>query len=104
MKTFASQIIYSIKCDGEFTGQYDEQWRLVFAEDQPEAIEQAKSIGIQEASIFVDRHGRTICWEMIAIKDIREVQLGHGSLLTSNVIDVTTIASPVWEPETVLTR
>ncbi|MBZ0098636.1 MAG: DUF4288 domain-containing protein [Taibaiella sp.] len=101
MRTYASQIIYSIKCNGEFTGQYEEQWRLVFANDEPGAIEQAKQIGSQEASIFVDRHGRAICWEMIAIKDVREVELGHGALLTSSVIDVTTIAAPVWEPETV---
>ncbi|MBW7914641.1 MAG: hypothetical protein H3C54_13305, partial [Taibaiella sp.] len=49
----------------------------------------------------VDRHGRTICWEMIAIKDVREVDLGHGALLTSTVIDVTTIADPVWAQEAV---
>lgn len=101
MRTYASQIIYSIKCDGEFTGQYDEQWRLLYADDEPAAIEQAKTIGMQEAAIFVDRHGRTICWEMIAIKDVREVQLGHGALLTSNVIDVTTIAAPLWKQEAV---
>lgn len=101
MRTYASQIIYSIKCDGEFTGQYDEQWRLLYANDEVAAIEQAKTIGMQEAAIFVDRHGRTICWEMIAIKDVREVQLGHGALLTSNVIDVTTIAAPLWKQEAV---
>lgn len=99
MRTFASQIIYSIKCDGEFTGQYDEQWRLLYADDEPSAIEQAKTVGVQEASIIVDRHGRTISWEMIAIKDVREVELGHGALLTSSVIDVTTIAAPVWVPQ-----
>lgn len=101
MRPYAAQIIYSIKCAGEFTGQYEEQWRLVFAEDEPNAVAQAKEIGGQEASIFVDRHGRTICWEMIAIKDVREVDLGHGALLTSTVIDVTTIADPVWAQETV---
>ncbi|MCB0696354.1 MAG: DUF4288 domain-containing protein [Chitinophagaceae bacterium] len=101
MKTFASQIIYSIKCDGVFTGQYDEQWRLVFAEDEERAIEEAKTVGMNESSIMVDRHGRTISWELIAIKDIRELQLGHGSLLSSKVIDVTAIASPVWKLEAV---
>lgn len=101
MKTFATQIIYSIKCDGTFTGQYDEQWRLLFADDEQEAIEQAKEVGTQESSIIVDRHGRTISWEMIAIKDVKEVQLGHGSLITSSVIDVTTIAAPIWTKEAV---
>lgn len=101
MRAYASQIIYSIKCEGEFTGQYEEQWRLVFADNEPAAIQQARDVGMAEASIFVDRHGRAICWEMIAIKQVREVDLGHGALLTSSVIDVTTIAAPVWERETV---
>ena len=101
MMTYAAQIIYTIKCNGEFTGQYDEQWRLLYAEDETSAIEEAKNIGMQESSMFVDRHGRSICWEMIAIKDIRELQLGHGSLLTSNVVDITPIAAPVWVQETV---
>lgn len=100
MKTYASQIIYSIKCDGKFTGQYDEQWRLVYADNEETAIEEAKAIGLHESSIMVDRHGRTISWEMIAIKDVKELELGHGSLLTSKVIDVTAIAAPIWEPET----
>lgn len=100
MRTYASQIIYSIKCDGEFTGQYDEQWRLLYAEDEPSAIELAKKVGKQEASIIVDRHGRTISWEMIAIKDVRELELENGSLLSSTVIDVTTIAAPIWQAQT----
>ncbi|MBW7912663.1 MAG: DUF4288 domain-containing protein, partial [Taibaiella sp.] len=54
MRPYAAQIIYSIKCAGEFTGQYEEQWRLVFAENEPNAVAQAKEIGGQEASIFVD--------------------------------------------------
>jgi len=101
MKTYASQIIYSIKCDGHFTGQYDEQWRLILAEDELTAIEEAKVVGKHESSIMVDRHGRTISWEMIAIKDIKELDLGHGALLTSKVIDVTAIAAPIWKPEAV---
>lgn len=70
MRTYASQIIFSITCDGRFTGQYDEQWRLIFADDEQNAIEQSKSIGLSEGKAMVDRHGRTICWQMIAIKDI----------------------------------
>lgn len=101
MRTYASQIIFSIKCDGKFTGQYDEQWRLVFADDEQTAIEQSKDIGKEEGKVMVDRHGRTICWEMIAIKDIQELELGHGALLTSKVVDVTPIAAPIWEQQLV---
>lgn len=100
MKPFASQIIFSIKCDGRFTGQYDEQWRLVYADDETSAVEQAKSIGSEHNHTLVDRHGRAISWEMIAIKQVHEIGLDEGSLLLSRVIDVTPVTSPVWQKET----
>jgi hypothetical protein len=98
MKTYASQIIFSIKCDGTFTGQYDEQWRLVYADTEQEAIEQSKVLANKQDNI-IDRHGRFISWELIAIKDIKELQIEHGTLLSSAVIDVTPIAAPVWQQE-----
>lgn len=97
MKTYISQIIFSIKCNGSFTGQYDEQWRLVYADTEEQAIEAAKIIAMKETVSFTDRHGRSMSWELIAIKDIKELNLGHGSLLNSSIIDVTTVAAPVWE-------
>lgn len=100
MKTYASQIIYTINCDGRFTGQYEEQWRLVYAEDEEDAIKKAKEIGAEEASMLVDRHGRTMSWEMIAIKDIKLLELGDGAILTSTIVDVTTIPAPIWEDHT----
>lgn len=100
MKTYASQIIFSIKCDGRFTGQYEEQWRMVYAESEEGAIEKAKLVGSNEAAMLVDRHGRTISWEMIAIKQVREMEVRDGSLLSSMVVDVAPIAAPVWEKHT----
>lgn len=97
MKTYASQIIFSIKCNGAFTGQYDEQWRLIYADSEQQAIEATKAIASQEATNFTDRHGRAISWELTAIKDVKELALGHGSLLNSSIVDVTPIASPIWE-------
>lgn len=94
-----SQIIFSIKCDGRFTGQYDEQWRLVFAEDEPTAVEKAKIIGIDDNHTMVDRHGRTISWEMIAIKQVQEVELSDGATLISQIIDVAPVTAPIWEKE-----
>ncbi|MCB0700016.1 MAG: DUF4288 domain-containing protein [Chitinophagales bacterium] len=101
MKSYASQIVFSINCDGVFTGQYDEQWRLVYAEDSHDAIEAAKSIAIQEAYNIKDRYGRHITWNLIAIKDVREVAIEHGSLLNSSIIDMKPVAAPIWENETV---
>lgn len=96
MKTFIAQIIYRIECAGVDTEQYEEQWRLVMGTNINEALESARVIAKGEESMFVDRHGRTINWKLVAVKDIQEVNLEHGALLISSVREVTPIADPVW--------
>ncbi|RYZ50736.1 MAG: DUF4288 domain-containing protein [Sphingobacteriales bacterium] len=96
MKHFTAQIIYRIICEGVLTEQYEEQWRLVVAEDERRALEMAKAIGSEEASIFVDRHGRRIEWQLIAVKDLSEVVVENGALLFSSVKEIQPIASPLW--------
>lgn len=96
MKTFIAQIIYRIECAGVDTEQYEEQWRLVMATDLNEALESSREIAKGEESMFVDRQGRTINWKLVAVKDIQEVNLEHGTLLISTVKEVTPIADPIW--------
>lgn len=98
MKTFISQLVYAIKCDGAFTDQYDEQFRLIYANNKEEALAIAKETGLQKSEEIVDRRGRKIFWEMLAVKDVREIQLEQGGLLTSSVIDTTPIVAPLWQP------
>ncbi len=101
MKAYSAQIIYRIKCDGISTEQYEEQWRLIFGTDTRDALFQARVVAKEEETTFVDRHGRTVAWELIAVKDIQEINTTHGSLLFSAVKEVEPIASPLWtEPET----
>lgn len=101
MRTYISHIIFSITCNFSFTGQYDEQWRMVYAHDEEEAIQEAKNIGKHESGLFVDRHGRTIGWELVAIKEVKELEIGHGKLMTSKITDTSEIAAPLWQMETV---
>ncbi len=96
MKSYTAQIIYRIKCNENTTEQYDEQWRLIFADDEQGAIHLAREIARQEESAFADRHGRIIEWQFVAVKDIQEVPLTNGSLLFSQLKEATPIASPVW--------
>jgi hypothetical protein len=96
MKAFTAQIIYRIECEGLPTDQYEEQWRLVFAEKDEQALDEARNAGKKEESTFIDRHGRTICWRMLAVKDLQPVELNNGSLLFSMVREVEPIAAPLW--------
>jgi hypothetical protein len=96
MKSFTAQIVYRIECDGLHTDQYEEQWRLVFAEDEQQALTVARTAGQGEETTFVDRHGRTIFWRMLAVKDLQPVELVNGGLLFSMVREVEMVAAPIW--------
>jgi hypothetical protein len=96
MQAYVAQIIYKIKSSAKGIEQYDEQYRLLFAEDERMALNKAQILGKEEEAAFIDRHGRAVSWELVAIKDLQEVQLDHGSLLFSTVKEVEPIAAPLW--------
>jgi hypothetical protein len=96
MNTYTAQIIYRIKCSGTKTEQYEEQWRLIFGNSERDALEHARVIALDEEATFIDRHGRTVVWEMVAIKDLQEIELRNGALLSSTVREVEPLATPVY--------
>jgi hypothetical protein len=96
MQAYISQIIYRIKCATEGLEQYDEQYRLVYAADERDALARTQVMAREEEAAFVDRHGRTVAWELVAIKDLQPVEIRHGSLLFSAVKEIEPIAAPVW--------
>ncbi|SRR5690606_35007561 len=97
MKTYIVQIIYKIKTIPKGVEQYDEQWRVIFAEDEREAISKARKIALDEEDHFLDRHGRPVSWELIGIKDLQPFEVKHGSLVCSSVKEVMPISGPLWE-------
>ena len=96
MRSFTAQIIYRIECEGLPTDQYEEQWRLVYAESEEDALATAKTMGHDEEATFIDRHGRTMCWRMLAVKDLQPVELKNGGLLFSMVREAEMVAAPLW--------
>jgi len=96
MNSFTAQIIYRIECEGLPTDQYEEQWRLVYADNEELALSEAREAGKSEESTFIDRHGRTICWRMLAVKDLQLVELKNGGLLFSIVREAEMVAAPLW--------
>lgn len=96
MKSFIAQVIYRIECEGLPTDQYEEQWRLVFATDVHEALTEARTLSKDEEATIIDRHGRTVCWRLLAVKDIQPVDLNNGSVLFSMVREAELVAAPIW--------
>jgi len=96
MRSFTAQIIYRIECEGLPTDQYEEQWRLVYAENEEHGLICARETGKREEATFIDRHGRTICWRMLAVKDLQPVELKNGGLLFSTVREAEMVPAPLW--------
>jgi len=96
MKSYTAHIIYRIVCKEVHSEQYEEQWRILFAPTEDAALAEARKLGREEECSFIDRFGRTISWEMIAVKELREVNMKHGALIFSTVKEVEPIADPVW--------
>lgn len=97
MNAYTAQIIYRINCQDVPCEQYEEQLRLIFAADERVALDEARRVAAQEECSFVDRHGRRITWQMIAVKDLQQIEVSHGSLLFSTVKEVEPIATPLWQ-------
>lgn len=95
MKTYLSQAIYRIICEGVLTEQYEEQWRLLYAQDDRDALNGAREVAREEECSFVDRHGRRIAWQFVAVKDLNEVRLNHGTLLFSQIREVEPVSGPL---------
>jgi len=95
MNAFTAQIIYRIECEGMPTDQYEEQWRLVYADNEEHALSIARDAGKNEESTFIDRQGRTMCWRMIAVKDLQPIELKNGGLL-SMVREAEILPAPLW--------
>jgi Domain of unknown function (DUF4288) len=96
MSSFTAQIIYRIECEGQPTDQYEEQCRLVYGDNVEQALAEARELGKKEESTFIDRQGRTMCWRMVAVKDIQPVELRNGGLLFSMVRDFEIVPAPLW--------
>lgn len=96
MKSFTVCIIFKIECEGVRTEQYEEQWRLILAANEQDALQQARETAIHEEERFTDRHGRMVQWKFLAIKDIQETAIQSGALLFSMLRETDPVAAPIW--------
>lgn len=93
---YIARLVYRISCAGIYDEQYEEQWRLIIAADAHAAVVAARSLGRTEEESFTDQQGRTITWQLIAVKDLQAVDLCHGALLASVIKEAAPVAAPLW--------
>jgi hypothetical protein len=71
MNWFLAKIIYQIICgDGDHAPQFDEQLRLVQAENKLKAIQKAKQIGEKEQLSFLNSRQKLVQWKFIDVTEI----------------------------------
>jgi hypothetical protein len=87
MKWYLAKIVYRIICgNGEHTAQFDEQLRLVKANNKEEAFHKAKLVGKAEEEIFLNDKQELVQWQFINVSALYKLgELIDGAELYSRI-------------------
>ena len=87
MNWYLAKLIFRIVCgDGNHTPQFDEQLRLIAAENNEQAFSKAQAIGETEGDTFPDHHYRMVKWRFINVAELyRITELIDGAELYSRI-------------------
>jgi len=90
MKWYLAKLVFRIVCgNGNHLAQFDEQLRLVLANDRFEALDKAAKIGRQEEEAFYNNHQQLVSWQFINIAEMHAPDvLIDGAELCSHIREV----------------
>ena len=90
MHWFLAKIIFRIVCgNGEHTPQFDQQLRLIQADDETEAFSKAQMIGEKEQVSFLNQQEKLVQWKFINVSELYKLSaLIDGAELYSRVLEV----------------
>jgi hypothetical protein len=90
MKWYLAKIVYRILCgDGQHTAQFDEQLRLITADDEGEAFEKATAIGRNEAETFFNQRQELVEWRFVNVAELYRLQdMLDGAEVYSRITEV----------------
>jgi hypothetical protein len=84
MNWYLAKIVFKISNEQEQYAQFDEQLRLLNAEDEFQAYIKANQIGITEEVSFLNEGGHLINWLFVAVPEMRHLgELRDGMELFS---------------------
>jgi hypothetical protein len=85
MNWYIAKIVFNISAENTaHKPQFDEQLRLISAENTEEAFIKARALGISEEDSFLNDHQNMVKWEFINVAEILPVKnLEDGSELYS---------------------
>ncbi len=87
MKWYLAKIVYRIICgDGTHTPQFDEQLRLIEAEDHLHAFQKARLLGEREEDNFLNDSHKPVLWKFIDVPELYTLSdLSDGVELYSGI-------------------
>ena len=90
MNWYLAKIIFRIVCgNGDHTPQFDEQLRLIEADNETKAFEKASLIGEKEMMSFKNQHEQLVQWKFINVSELYQLSaLIDGAELYSRVQEV----------------
>jgi len=75
MNWYLAKIAFQIICgEGNHQPQFDEQLRLIAAEEEEEALLKARNIGINEQESFLNQHQKLVQWKFIDVSERPKVR------------------------------
>jgi hypothetical protein len=91
MNWYIAKIVFNISAENtQHKPQFDEQLRLIAAENTEEAFIKARTLGISEEDSFLNDHQNRVKWEFINVAEI---------VLVKNLEDGTELYSHIHEAE-----
>lgn len=91
MKWYLAKIIFRIICgEGNHTPQFDEQLRLIEAEDDMHAFQKARIMGDDEEDNFLNNVQKPVHWKFIDVSEIHPLD---------NLVDGVELYSKIAEEE-----
>lgn len=87
MKWYLAKLVYQIICgDGKHTAQFDEQLRLINAEDDLHAFYKARLFGESEQDNFFNTAEKPVHWKFIDVSEIHALNaLNDGVEIYSRI-------------------
>lgn len=87
MNWFLAKLVYRIICgDGQHTPQFDEQLRLIWADDEKHALQKAAEFGKQEEDSFYNNAEKLVQWKFINVSELHRIAgLMDGAELYSRI-------------------
>ena len=87
MNWYMAKLVFRIVCgNGNHTAQFDEQLRLIEANDEGQAFVKAKELGNKEEEIFFNQQQKMVQWQFVNISELYKISaLIDGAELYSKV-------------------